>query len=89
MVASPATGMVAPAAEMFCVEFWVLGTEQSPKSVERGWFLWGTTWVADWNRIPESLEEFATLAGVWSRSKTCVEKHVLGRGGEYYPESCF
>ena len=89
MVVSPATGMAAPAAEMFCVEFWVLFTEQSPKSVEKGWFLWETTWVADWNRIPESLEKCATLAGVWSRSQICVEKHVLDRGGEYYPESCF
>ena len=87
---SSATGVDAPAPDMsFRIDFWVLFTNMSPTYHENGWFLWETKWVAEWNRIPESLEEFTTLAGIWSRSQTCIERHVLGRGGEYWPESCF
>ena len=57
MVDPPATGVDAPAIDtLFRVDFWVLFTDMSPTYHENGWFLWETKWVAEWNRIPESLE---------------------------------
>jgi len=81
--ASPA-GILPPQPErIYRVEFWVLGGSSSPAGVAREWQLFNVRWVAQWNSIPEMVQEWEEMGGIWVRSQLRIEEYVR-TGDRFY-----
>ena len=79
----------ASLTDLLYIEFWVCGSDASPKSLPRDWSRWDSYWAKDWQHCAALLEPVETLAGIWRESRVFIQRRVRGADGRFHPASGF